>query len=270
MFDLFKRSPRALVMALAMHLLLVFFLLVGVDWLVAPKVYRPKVDVVQARVIDERQIAAEAARLKHAEEQIKAREQQKRQQAERELAALNRQRQQAQQRLEALAQKRKREERKRVAAEQARKAEEQKRRAQQAAEKKREAARKQAAAEKRRKAEQERQRKAAEARRQREAALQQALEAEQNSRALNAFAVAVSARVTGNWLRPPGTDRGLRCKLQIRLSARGTVLAVQLVQSSGNGAFDRSAEAAVFKSDPLPAPPAGLREINFTFDPDAR
>jgi colicin import membrane protein len=40
---------------------------------------------------------------------------------------------------------------------------------------------------------------------------------------------------------------------------------VRIVRSSGNGAFDRSVEAAVFKSDPLPKPPASIREITFVF-----
>jgi len=45
-----------------------------------------------------------------------------------------------------------------------------------------------------------------------------------------------------------------------------------VVKSSGNAAFDRSVEAAVRKSDPLPMPTsqrllAQFREIEFVFEP---
>lgn len=273
---MFKRSPKAFTMAVVMHLVLVFFLVVGVDWLVEPEVHRPKVDVVQARVIDEKRISAEAARLKQEQEKIKKREQAKKARAEKELADLKKKNQQEQQRLKQVEQKRKTAERKRLKAEKARKAEEKKkqqaeakRKKLEAEAKKRKAAKKKAEAEKRRKAEAERKRKAEEARKRREAELKKALEAEQNDRAVNAYANVVGLRIERNWIRPLGSDHGLRCKLKVRFSSRGTVLAVQIVQGSGNTAFDRSAEAAVYKSDPLPAPPGGLREINFTFHPDA-
>lgn len=55
------------------------------------------------------------------------------------------------------------------------------------------------------------------------------------------------------------------------MAAGGNVIAVQVVQGSGNGAFDRSAEAAVRKADPLPVPSGRLfekfRDINFVFAP---
>ncbi|MEO5343248.1 MAG: cell envelope integrity protein TolA [Gammaproteobacteria bacterium SHHR-1] len=278
MLDLLKRSPRAFALALLMHLLLIIFLLLGVDWLVQPEVYRPQVEVVQAKVVDEGRIAAEAARLRQEQEKRQAEEQAARQRAEQELRQLEQKKQREQQRLQQLEQQRLAEEKKRQAEEQR-----QRREAAEAAKKakakaeaerkaKAEAERKaKAEAERKAKAEAERKAKAAqEAERQRrEAELQQALEAEQHNRAINAFAAAVSQSVTANWTRPPGSDQGLTCKLRIRLSEHGNILAVTLAQGSGNTPFDRSAEAAVWKSDPLPAPPAGLRDINFTFDPDA-
>ncbi len=272
MLELFKRSPRAFALAVVMHLILILFLLVGVDWLVQPKVYHAPVEVVQAKVLDEKRIAAEAARLKQEQERQALAEQTAREKAERELRQLQEKQRQEQQRLKQLEQQRQTEQRLKREAEQARKQAEQKKRKADAERKKQEEAKKKAEAKRKAKAEAERKRKAAEEaeRKRKEAELQQALEAEQQSRALNAFAIAVSQRVTRNWIRPPGSDRGLACKLKIRLSDRGTVLAVQLVQSSGNTPFDRSAEAAVWKSDPMPSPPAGLREINFTFDPDAQ
>jgi len=51
----------------------------------------------------------------------------------------------------------------------------------------------------------------------------------------------------------------------VRLLPDGGIQSVRIARSSGNGAFDRSVEAAVLKSDPLPKPPGPLREITFLF-----
>ena len=85
----------------------------------------------------------------------------------------------------------------------------------------------------------------------------------------------IQDKVARNWNPPPGTlDKGLRCKVNVRLGASGSVLAVSVVQSSGNPAFDRSVEAAVLKAEPLPMPddPAlrqrsEFRNHTFIFDP---
>ena len=72
-------------------------------------------------------------------------------------------------------------------------------------------------------------------------------------------------------MRPPGTD-GLQCKVRVRLGSSGSVLLVNVVESSGNIAFDRSVEAAVRKADPLPMPGSErlrnlFRDLTFIFDP---
>jgi len=48
-----------------------------------------------------------------------------------------------------------------------------------------------------------------------------------------------------NWSRPPSARRGMKCELQIQLVPTGEVINVTIVKSSGNTAFDRSAEQAV-------------------------
>ena len=84
----------------------------------------------------------------------------------------------------------------------------------------------------------------------------------------------IANKVENNWLQPPGTaTAGLACLVQVRLGASGSVLLVNVVQSSGNSAFDRSVEAAVRKADPLPMPEsprlqAEFRTLKFEFDPD--
>ncbi len=330
MFAIIKRNPMAAVIAVLMHVAILLFMIVGVDWLVPPKPPRSDVQVVQARVVDPERVAAEMARLKRAEEQ---RKQTLRQEEER-LQALKRKQAEAQQRLQRLEQERKAEEQKRHQREAAREAEEkrlkaaeeQRRKAEQqrvaeekrrkvaaakrkkaeeqrAAEQKRrkaEAAKKRAAAEKKKKAAAERKRKAeakrraeekkrkaaeakkrkaeqarrrAEAaRKAREAELQAAARAEREGREIDRYTTLIKQKVVRKWLRPPGAAEGLKCRLQVRLGAGGQVLAVNVLRSSGNPAFDRSAAAAVYKADPLPVPAGSLfekfRSINFEFDPN--
>ena len=55
-------------------------------------------------------------------------------------------------------------------------------------------------------------------------------------------------RVVANWSRPPSARNGMQAKLQVELVPTGDVVAVILLEGSGNGAFDRSAEAAVHKA----------------------
>jgi colicin import membrane protein len=294
MLELFKRNPKAVSLAVAMHLVLILLLIFGLDWLVPPKDQRPAVNVVQARVVDASAVAAEAERLETEANKANAAEEAKKAKAEKEIKELEKKRQDEQKKLQDVEkqrkeaeQKRKTEEKLKIEAEQKRKAaEDAKRKADAEAKKqdearqkaeteqkqKAEAEKKKAEDEKKRKAAEDAKRKADEDRKRREADLQSALEAEQSGMqsadAINAFALAVSERVTSNWIRPPATEMGLKVKLRVRVSDQGSVLAVQVVQSSGNSAFDRSAEAAVYKSDPLPKPPPGVRELNFTFDPD--
>ena len=69
-----------------------------------------------------------------------------------------------------------------------------------------------------------------------------------------------------------GSD-GLTCVVRVRLGATGSVLLATVSRSSGNGAFDRSVETAVYKADPLPMPrsPALIdkfRSIEFLFKAD--
>ena len=55
-------------------------------------------------------------------------------------------------------------------------------------------------------------------------------------------------RLVANWSRPPSARNGMQAKLQVDLVPTGDVVAVIVLESSGNDAFDRSAQAAVRKS----------------------
>lgn len=100
------------------------------------------------------------------------------------------------------------------------------------------------------------------------------MEAEHNAREMDRYIIQISQKVIRTWLRPAGISDGLKCTLRVRLAPGGSVLAVSVIRSSGNGAFDRSAEAAVLKADPLPVPTGALferfRDINFEFDPNKK
>ncbi|MDA1073963.1 MAG: cell envelope integrity protein TolA [Proteobacteria bacterium] len=54
--------------------------------------------------------------------------------------------------------------------------------------------------------------------------------------------------VKANWSRPPSARNGMQAKVEVELIPTGDVVSVTIVQSSGNAAFDRSAESAVRKA----------------------
>ena len=85
----------------------------------------------------------------------------------------------------------------------------------------------------------------------------------------------IRSQITRNWIFPASYQKGMRCKVLVRLIPSGDVVSVRILQSSGNIAFDRSVEMAVNKASPLPVPKSdtGLfdhfREVEFVFDPNA-
>ncbi len=54
-------------------------------------------------------------------------------------------------------------------------------------------------------------------------------------------------RIAANWSRPPSARRDMQVELLVQLVPTGQVISVTVVRSSGNAAFDRSAEQAVYK-----------------------
>ncbi|MDS4021699.1 MAG: cell envelope integrity protein TolA, partial [Candidatus Competibacter sp.] len=85
-------------------------------------------------------------------------------------------------------------------------------------------------------------------------------------------AAIIRQRVERNWSLPPGSSANQSCTLRIAMTPSGAVTDVQIVQGSGDIAFDNSAVAAVQKASPLPVPPdpdvlAKFRTFNFRFKP---
>ena len=58
--------------------------------------------------------------------------------------------------------------------------------------------------------------------------------------------------MTQNWSRPPSARNGMEVELKIQLVPTGEVIAVNLVNSSGDNAFDRAAIRAVKKAEKFP------------------
>lgn len=300
MWQVFKRNPLAVVLAVVMHIAIIAFMIVGVDWLKQPKPVRSTVEVVQAKVIDQARIDAEVAKLKQADEQKKKQAEDKRRKEEQRLKELKKKQEQEKKRLADLEKKRKAEEKEKKQAEAKRKADakkkaevEKKRKAELAKKRKAEEARKKAEAEKRRKAEAEKKRKAEEARKKAEAekkrkaeeaarlaaeqkaredALAEQLEAERLASERDRFLVLIKDKIERNWLRPTTVNECLKALMRVRLIPGGGVAAVSIVRGSGNGAFDRSAEQAIYKADPLPVPTGNgfetFRDFNIEFKPD--
>lgn len=270
MFQILKNNPLAAAIAIGMHLAIILLMIFGLDWWEKPEPKRFKANVVQATVIDASKVDAEVKKLKLADENKK----QKKISEAKKLADLQKKRQLEEKRLSDLKKKRKAEEAKKLELEKERKrkeAEAKKRKA--AEEKKRKAAeekKQKAAAEKKRKAAEAKKRKEAEQRK-REAQLRAEMEAERDATEMALYIDKIGYAVENEWTRPIGVGDGLSCTLRIRMAAGGSVIAAQVVQSSGSSAFDRSAEAAVRKADPLPVPSGRLfekfRDINFVFAP---
>jgi len=80
--------------------------------------------------------------------------------------------------------------------------------------------------------------------------------------------------VRQNWSRPPSARNGMSAKLLVELIPTGEVVSVSVVTSSGNVAFDRSAEQAVRRSRRFEVPldngvfEAHFRSFYFLFQPE--
>lgn len=62
----------------------------------------------------------------------------------------------------------------------------------------------------------------------------------------------IRKRIESNWSRPPSARTGMRCVLSIQLVPTGRIVNVEVRESSGNAAFDRSAMQAVKKVEVFP------------------
>ena len=265
-----RKNPNALVWAIVIHILA--FIAIGVSFKSSePKMSSVKASkVIEAVAIDEKKVQAEINKLKKADKQkkrvqkklqdkaIKAKRDRKKE--EKKLRALKKK----QKKEEALNKKKRIKEEKRLAEVERKQKEsqdklnklEKQRQVKQAQLKKEEKERQEKIAEKKRIADQ-----------QRRAQFEQGEVAK--------YEGLIKRQITRNWTFPASYQKGMKCKVLVRLIPSGDVISVRITQSSGNSAFDRSVEMAVNKASPLPVPKSSsglfdhFREVELVFDPNA-
>ena len=85
--------------------------------------------------------------------------------------------------------------------------------------------------------------------------------------------LAIKQKLNRRWIRPVSTTAGLKCTIRVRLLSDGTVMDAEVISSSGDEDFDRSAENAVNQASPLPVPKdkelfaREFRSFQFLFNP---
>ena len=111
--------------------------------------------------------------------------------------------------------------------------------------------------------------------------LQRSLDAEaeqmlegQNLQEVQSYQAGIYDLVRKNWSRPPSARNGMQARFVVELIPTGEVLSVALVDSSGNGSFDRSAEQAIRRARRFDVPEdnrlfeANFRRFYFLFRPE--
>ena len=101
------------------------------------------------------------------------------------------------------------------------------------------------------------------------------LQSEQDAELANSYHDVIYNRVVRNWSQPPSARNGMVCVVRVQLVPTGRVVDVTIVKGSGNSAFDRSAEQAIWKAEQFPELkdlPSTVfekyfRSFNFKFDP---
>lgn len=68
------------------------------------------------------------------------------------------------------------------------------------------------------------------------------------------FRQGIYQQILSNWSRPPSARNGMKATLVMELIPTGDVVSVTITESSGNAAFDRSAEQAVRRSGRFQVP----------------
>lgn len=72
-----------------------------------------------------------------------------------------------------------------------------------------------------------------------------------NREQVMSYSALIEQQVAANWSRPPSARRGMVVELRVSLVPTGRVVDVEVVSSSGDAAFDRSASQAVLKAEPF-------------------
>jgi colicin import membrane protein len=77
-------------------------------------------------------------------------------------------------------------------------------------------------------------------------------EAESDAELANSYIALITDAIQSNWDRPGSARNNMEAELRLHLIPTGEVVSVNVVKSSGDVAFDRSAERAVRKAERFP------------------
>ena len=278
---IYNGYPLSVVVALGFHIVVFLTLIYLQSTSEAQSLELVQPTIIKALFIDENpQVRNQQLREQRRQEQIaeQRRQEQQRQEEQRRQQELEQQRQreaeaeaerQRQEREREQAALREREELERQQAERERREREERtrREAEEAERRQRELAEQQ---ERQRQQELERQRQQAAA----EAAAAEAARTEYEL--VQSATALIQQVVQENWSRPPSARNGMRAVLQIRMLPTGELLDATITQSSGDLAFDRSAENAVYRAAPfseLQSLPinvfnANFRSLSLIFEPE--
>jgi TonB family protein len=69
---------------------------------------------------------------------------------------------------------------------------------------------------------------------------------------------------------PQDKNKSTTVRVSLVLNRRGNVVSVDVAESSGDPAFDEAAVSMIRRSDPVPLPPAGLTDDQFSFSLDVK
>jgi len=276
------------VLSLILHLVVGVLLLFSFEFTPQPKTQiRQDVNVVQAVVIDKKQVDLELERIRKIEEEKHKKEKQRLDELEKKANNLEKRRKEEEKKL-AEAKKKKEQEQKKLKEEQVRLKKLEKEKAE--LKKKRELEEKkikeaEAKAEKLKAEDKARQQKIAEEkkvaeRNRREKELADAMNAEETAEQaskdqelINRISNNIKRSIESNFNKV-GLPDNLECELRVRLVPGGDVIDVTIAKSSGHDIFDRRAVNATQKASPLPVPDdvetferLDLREIKLYFKP---
>jgi len=100
------------------------------------------------------------------------------------------------------------------------------------------------------------------------------LQAGTEEQVAQSYRVGIYNLIRQNWSRPPSARNGMEAKLLVELIPTGELSSVTIVESSGNAAFDRSAEQAVRRAQRFDVPAENaifekhFRSFYFLFKPE--
>ncbi|MDH5393354.1 MAG: cell envelope integrity protein TolA [Gammaproteobacteria bacterium] len=288
LLGIIRYDAKAFFIALVLHTLLLFVLVVSVNFAERPDMPHKQVETVQAVVVDSQIVQAELEKIKKIEARKKSNEklrlekladktrkeehkqkqaQKKRKQEEQRIADLKKERKADEKQRKVEVQQLADLQKKKQLLEEQRQAEQQRLAVIQKKRQQEELARDNA-----RKAEEEEKRKKIEA-----IALKKKLAEEEQQRYLNSskmkklrsqYVKLIERHVGKKWIKPASANKEMFCNVIITQNRAGTVLSVKTDECKGDKAFQQSVERAVLKASPLPDPPSADvfdRTVQFTF-----